>query len=104
MKVRAGFVSNSSSSSFLIHGDCKNGAIEILEKFGIDYYEVGWDDTYTEIINEEHVLYHILKKISQQEFPMDICCPSLSDKDKYTEYKGKLGGSVYIPKGVIDEN
>lgn len=102
MKIRVGFVSNSSSSSFLISGDCKEGAMEILEHAGKDYYQVGWDDLYTEIINEEDTLYHVMKKICKQDYPMDICSPSISDKDEFDEVKGnKFGYPVYIPKGVL---
>ena len=64
MKIRAGFVSNSSSSSFIITGpvidDCvalvfKKNAItneEQLVKFMNDQYGEGdWDDSYQTVIN-----------------------------------------------------
>lgn len=100
MKIRIGFISNSSSSSFLISSDSyKQGILDICEKFEIDYVTDGWKDIYTEIINEEHSLYHIFNELCLQAYDMDICCPHLNDRDKYDEVKGeKFGHTIYIPK------
>lgn len=102
MKIRSGFVSNSSSSSFLIKGDCAEGAKAILKKFDMDFYTVGWDDVYTEPINEESELYRIFREICYQSFDMDICCPHIDDKDKYVEVKGEcFSYPVYVPKDEV---
>ena len=46
MKIRSGFVSNSSSSSFCIYGICSSDT-ELPERFGSDY--IGWDRAINEL-------------------------------------------------------
>ena len=103
MKIRNGFVSNSSSSSFVIDLKKYNNAISTLEELGVDYYVVE-DVLYTEMVCDSRKVYN------------DICksfddCDTIDGSDApyneegYVEIEGELGiSSVYIPLYVAKRN
>ena len=60
MKIRNGFVSNSSTSSFLIYGMIFKGSHDLLEKLGIEVDENAYDQSYEVLggLEEELGLEH----------------------------------------------
>ena len=102
MKVRQGFVSNSSSSSFIITGeDNIKKAQEIIENmsYGEDYYILE-GVLYTSFISEYDASWIELNKIKSGEINGSHGAPY--DEDYFVEFEGDRGcSSVYIDKDVI---
>lgn len=97
MKIRSGFVSNSSSSSFIISGDNIEKAKDIINKMqNADYYELdGY--LYTSFISDGYDAYSELN---------DMCSDCIDgghnypyDEENFFEFEGDKGVmSVYIEK------
>lgn len=102
MKIRQGFVSNSSSSSFVIN-DKNNmkSAIQILEEIEEDYYIL--DDTlYTSFIGDGCEEYSDLFALCDDSIDGGHCCPY--NEEDFVEVEGIMGvSSVYIPMSATDK-
>lgn len=98
MKLRLGFVSNSSSSSFIIsHDDSKKVAKELLKENCYDYYEID-NVLYTSFISDVSNLYSEMYKLIVDEI-IDGGDSSPYNEDEFFEFEGDLGvDPVYIPK------
>lgn len=98
-KYRNGFVSNSSSSSFIIKGDNIEKAKEIVEKMHAqDYYQI--DDTlYTSMISDGYDEYYELSNLSYDDIDGSHGEPYSND---FVPVEGDRGiGTVYIPREVL---
>ena len=93
MKIRNGFVSNSSSSSFMIK-DNKEKVKELINNYhGVDYYEYK-GILYTSFISECSDLYSKISKLSYDYIEGD---DSPYNEDDYVEVEGELGiDSVWL--------
>ena len=98
MKIRTSFISNSSSSSFIIsHDDSKKVAKELLKENCYDYYELD-NVLYTSFIGDATNLYSKMYKLIVDEI-IDGSHDFPYDEDNFFEFEGDLGSqSVYIPK------
>lgn len=94
MKLRLSFVSNSSSSSFIIMGDDNiNKVKELLQDTGHDFYELG-DKLYTSWVNDCSDYYDELSDLCIQSYDsyMQEYTPS------WIKTEGELGcEAVYLP-------
>lgn len=100
MKVRSGFVSNSSSSSFIISGDNIKKAQELIDaKGGYDYYELD-GKLYTSFISDCDDFYEEMSALTDDTIEGSHGSPY--DEDAFVELEGDRGfGCVYILKDVI---
>ena len=100
MKVRNGFVSNSSSSSFIISGDNIKKAQELIDaKGGYDYYELD-GKLYTSFISDCDDFYNKMSELTDETIEGSHGSPY--DEDAFVELEGDRGfGCVYIKKDVI---
>ncbi len=107
MKYRQGFVSNSSSSSFVIQSSKTNEIKEFLQELDRDYYEIG-GNIYTEMVydgNEDYV--EICRYLEENNISHDTIDGGDTPYDEYNylEVEGECGSnSVFIPKYVAKEN
>jgi hypothetical protein len=81
MKLRSGFVSNSSTSSFLIYGTCFEGTYDLYERLGIK------DETEEDEYSDQ--AYEVLSKL-EEELGLEHHAP---DYDDYI-YLGKSWDKV----------
>lgn len=98
-KYRQGFISNSSSSSFIIKGDNIEKAKEIVEKMHAqDYYQI--DDTlYTSMISDGYDEYYELSNLSYDDIDGSYGEPYSND---FVPVEGDRGvRTVYIPKEFL---
>lgn len=98
-KYRQGFISNSSSSSFIIKGDNIEKAKEIVEKMHAqDYYQIG-DTLYTSMISDGYEEYFDLFDLSFDEVDGGHYEPYGND---FVPVEGDRGVcTVYVPKEVL---
>lgn len=103
MKIRNGFVSNSSSSSFIISCSDNKDVTEFLESLRIDYYTVE-GNIYTEMVSDATDDYiEICNKFPDCDTNDGGNEPY--DCDNYVEVEGELGiSSVYIPLYIAKRN
>ena len=105
MKIRTGFVSNSSSSSFVItNKDNFEKVKKILEETREDYY-IFKDVLYTSPIYE-NAYFSELEKLSSDEREGEIAGAPYGDIDDYIEVEGELGyDSVWLDiKDMTDDD
>ena len=94
-KIRQGFVSNSSSSSFIISNkDNIEKAKSMLQGTGYDYYELN-DKLYTSQISDCSDLYGVISELSDTSYDSgEQSCSS-----SWIDIEGELGcEEVYLPK------
>ena len=107
MKIRNGFVSNSSSSSFVIQSNKANETKEFLQELDRDYYEIG-GNIYTEMVYDGDDDYdNIYKYLGENDLSHDTIEGNNEPYDSYNylEVEGECGSSsVFIPKDVAEEN
>ncbi len=89
MKVRSGYVSNSSSSSYVIAYD--KSFFGDLEKFLMDTNMNGYDG-----LGCETILYD-LSDIDEEFYKYELC----GDKEKIEKFKSKLKEAEKDGKGII---
>lgn len=94
-KIRQGFVSNSSSSSFIISNkDNIEKVKSTLQGTGYDYYELN-DKLYTSQISDCSDLYEVISELSNTSY--DSCEQSYSSS--WIDIEGELGCTeVCLPK------
>lgn len=100
MKVRSGFVSNSSSSSFIITGENISKAKNLINNIGYyDYYELD-GKLYTSFIGDCSEWYGEFSELSDDSIEGSHGCPY--NEDDFKELEGDRGfESVYIQKDII---
>lgn len=107
MKLRQGFVSNSSSSSFVIQSSTPNEVKEFLQELDIDYYEIG-GNIYTEMVYDGNENYSkVCNYLDNNNLSHDTIDGGNEPYDEYNylEVEGECGSSsVFIPKEVAEEN
>lgn len=100
MKIRQGFVSNSSSSSFII-SDKKNieKTKEIINHTYDDYYEFE-GKLYTSLISDGSDIFSEISELSSEDIDGGHTYPY--DEENFIEFEGDRGiDSVWIEKKVI---
>lgn len=102
-KIRNGFVSNSSSSSFVIIGNNIDIAKKLIdENGGYDYYELD-DKLYTSFISDCSDFYGVICDLSGDSYEGDYGHPY--DEESFKEVEGDRGfASVFIPKEVVTKS
>lgn len=98
MKIRNGFVSNSSSSSFVIKTPTNISKVSaILDEVGnYDYYVLD-NVLYTSFISDCSNLYSTLSELSEYSYEGSHGVPY--EESEFIEFEGERGvDSVYIPK------
>ena len=94
MKVRSGFVSNSSSSSFILTA-FREDAKEILKKDGYDYHEFN-NKLYTSAIGDCSDTWDKIYDLSVEEIES---YEQIYGEDKWIGVEGERGlDTVYLPK------
>lgn len=102
MKYRLGFVSNSSSSSFIItNSDNINKAMKLIQGTGYDYYVLN-DKLYTSDVSDSTVVWNELYDLTTED-------KNLEEFEKNTIYwlpiEGELGcDTVYVPREEFINN
>lgn len=92
MKVRNGFVSNSSSSSFIITNKENFDMAKNILKCGLDYYELN-DKLYTSRISDCLNEYYSISDISEKSYGY------LEDDLDWIAVEGERGlDTVYVPR------
>lgn len=98
MKIRNGFVSNSSSSSFVIYNPQKQEKVmDIINNVGCyDFYELD-GVLYTSFISDASDTYGEISELADESYDGSHGTPY--DEADYVEFEGDRGfDSVYIPK------
>lgn len=94
MKYRNGFVSNSSSSSFIITNKENFDAVKDILKNGFDYYELN-GKLYTSPIHDCYDEYYKISELNED----GDCHEYLEDNYSWISVEGERGMStVYLPK------
>ena len=92
MKYRNGFVSNSSSSSFIITNKENFDMAKSILKHGLDYYELN-DKLYTSRISDCRDEYYSISDISEKSYGY------LEDDLDWVGVEGERGvDAVYVPR------
>ena len=105
MKIRNGFISNSSSSSFIITNQKYFDKVkEILEDCKEDYY-IFKNVLYTSFISEDKI-YSNLESLATDEIEGNIGGPPYGDEEDWIEVEGEIGReSVWLPRqNLTDED
>ena len=102
MKIRTGFISNSSSSSFIIKDKTKQEqAKKILESCYGDYY-IFKDVMYTSFVSDCSESYSELSKLKDDDVDGDYDTPY--DSDEFLEVEGIRGiCSVWLDKQTLTD-
>lgn len=95
MKLRDGFVSNSSSSSFIIRDKSKFDEVISLLPYNNDYYIYN-DVLYTTFISDDYDEYGDLCKLADEQVYGGHGYPY--DETQFIEVTGVKGETVYIDK------
>lgn len=91
-KIRTGFVSNSSSSSFVITDKNNFDEAKSILKHGLDYYELN-DKLYTSRISDCRDEYYSISDISEKSYGY------LEDDLDWVGVEGERGvDAVYVPR------
>ena len=101
MKVRQGFISNSSSSSFIIKNKNNfNKAIDMLKSDGYDYY-IFKDTLYTSFVSDCSPIYSYISYLSDEDESGDY---TPYEEEDYIELEGEAGiASVWIAKDRLTD-
>jgi len=114
MKIRNGFVSNSSSSSFLIFGKCFEGVSDfikngvVLEKLDDDFdedelYETGLYETMEQIIGwEDGIEFHI-NEYDEDTIWVGNSWKNVGDNETGLEFKQKVVDKINEKLGTSYE-
>lgn len=102
MKIRSGFVSNSSSSSFIIRDENKiKKAMDYIDNnqgYALDYYMLD-GVLYTSFVNDCTDAYSPLCGLSDDEVSGN---DTPYDEDDFVEFEGDRGvDSVWIEKSIV---
>jgi hypothetical protein len=107
MKIRSGFVSNSSSSSFVVHIKNEHGMKKLLEIFDAYKFYTG-DNSHIVICGEESVIterikanrnqasYWVKNNIGSYQDIFPYCF--VLDCEKFVKYEKKYGGDIALIK------
>lgn len=91
-KIRTGFVSNSSSSSFVITDKNNFDEAKSILKYGLDYYELN-DKLYTSTISDCRDEYYDISNISEHSYEY------LENSLDWVGVEGERGvDTVYVPR------
>lgn len=91
-KIRTGFVSNSSSSSFVITDKNNFDEAKSILKYGLDYYELN-DKLYTSTISDCRYEYYDISNISEHSYEY------LENSLEWVGVEGERGvDTVYVPR------
>lgn len=91
-KIRTGFVSNSSSSSFVITDKNNFDEAKSILKYGLDYYELN-DKLYTSTISDCRNEYYDISNISEHSYEY------LENSLDWVGVEGERGvDTVYVPR------
>lgn len=100
MKIRTGFVSNSSSSSFIVIGKEDIEKVkEIIDNSYYDYFEYD-NKLYTSMINDCSDIYNSISDLSVDSNDGDSDSPY--NEEDFNEFEGDRGiCSVWIGKDIV---
>ena len=103
MKIRNGFVSNSSSSSFLIFGKCFDGVSKfikndtVLEKLGNDFDEeddVDYYEIMEELIGWKEVLEFHINEYDTDSIWVGVSWDKVKDDETGLEFKQRVSNEI----------